>query len=78
MKKNNKLDQAKKYVLCFDDVLYLSKHQNLTGINLTEDINEAQIFAYGFDNPEDKKFIWSYSLKRLMNNYSVSFTVKDI
>jgi len=76
--KRKAIDQAAKYVLCLDNSLYLSAKQNLTGCNLTEHIKQAQIFAYGFDNPTDKLEVWNISLRRLLNNSLASFEVKDI
>lgn len=73
-----KLDQAQKYILCFDNVYYLSASQRLTGCNLTTEVSKAQIFAHGFDNQADKLEVWNISLRQLLNSSLVSFEVKDI
>lgn len=76
--RKSKIDQAQKYVLCFDSILYLSNSQGLTGVNLTSDIKQAQIFAHGFDNPSDKLEVWNIALRRKFNSKLVSFEINDI
>jgi hypothetical protein len=76
MTKKQKLEAAPKYVLFIEGAGYLSDTQRLTGINFTQDINKAQKFAVGFDNPEMKTGIWNAAAKRMFNNPDVKFEVK--
>lgn len=67
------INEAPKYVLYIEGAGYLSENQNLTGINFTDDLKHAMLYAVGFDNPEIKLGIWNAEAKKLFNTGEVKF-----
>lgn len=66
---------APKYVLQMDGLkLFVAEKQDLTGCNLTNNVNEAMKYSVGFDNEEMKAGIWAATAKRMMNT-DVKFKV---
>ncbi len=57
---------APKYVLKVDGAnFYLANSQPLSGINLTDNIKEAQLYSVGFDDPSMKCYVWTLVLQRV-------------
>jgi hypothetical protein len=54
----------KTYVLKSNNGSFVAPNNKLSGINLTTDINEAEVFEYANDNPELKELTYN-SLAKL-------------
>lgn len=66
---------APKFVLHITGAGYLSNHQGLTGVNFTHDLQDAEQYAVGFDDPKQKLEIWNAAAKRMFNNAAVQFEI---
>ena len=70
MKTTKKLTakNAPKYVLHMPNMGYLAAEQEMAwGVNFTHDYEQAEKFAVGFDNPDDKIAYWSARYRRAKN-----------
>jgi hypothetical protein len=65
------------YALYNSEFGYLSNNQGLSGINLTKEVKEAQVFDQKFDNPSDKTLIWNIVL-RMKKNTNQEFQVINL
>lgn len=64
---------APKYTLYIPCAGFLAQHQNLTGIEFTNDITKAMLYSVGFDNDETKLGYWNAKAKFYFNNSSFCF-----
>ena len=69
-------NKAPKYVLQMDVLnFYVAETQQLSGVNLTNNINKARKYSVGFDNIEMKINVWNAAAKVMFNNSHVKFNV---
>lgn len=66
-KNKKQLHDSKKYVLKTLSGLYLSNSQKLIGCELTEKLENAEVFSFDFDNPQIKLGIWNSYAKKYHN-----------
>lgn len=69
-------DKAPKYILKMNGLdQFVAEEQELTGCNITDDINKAIKYSVGFDNEEFKTKIWTSLAQRQSNNKEIKFEV---
>ena len=63
MTRKKMIASAPKYFLFMEGFGFLAERQDLSGVKFTDKTEDAQQFAFGFDNPADKILSWNATFK---------------